>query len=163
MTLSPIGLHGIDRPTNQSQDLIWQLPSKALHRPIIPTLGETVTSRRSTRTDPHLTPTQSYPTMFTIVILLMLLIFVLTDANAATYPNGFGSNFSITGMIDRFKLHVCILDLAGRHHHHHHHHVGCSCIYVDLLGAITKLGLANAITCTTDLPPFRFLRVVGES
>ena len=47
-----------------------------------------------------------FPTKFTIAIFVfMLLIFVLTDANEATYPIGFGSNF----MIDRFKL--C---LAGR-------------------------------------------------
>ena len=37
----------------------------------------------------------------------MLLIFVLTDANEATYPIGSGSNLFI--MIDRFKLY-----LAGR-------------------------------------------------
>ena len=75
-------------------DLIWQLPSKASHRPTIPTLGETVTSSRSTNADPHLTLTQSYPTKFTIAILFfMLLTFVLTDANAATYPIGFVLTF----------------------------------------------------------------------
>ena len=57
--------------------------------------------------DPHLTLTQSCPAKFTIAILFfMSLMFVLTDANAATYPI----------MIDRFKLH-----LAGRHHHHKRH------------------------------------------
>ena len=52
-------------------DLIWQLPSKASYRPTIPTLGETVTSSRSTNADPHLTLTQSYPTKFTIAILFL--------------------------------------------------------------------------------------------
>ena len=34
--------------------------------------------------------------MFTIAILFyMLSTFVLTDANEATYPIGFGSNFSL--------------------------------------------------------------------
>ena len=47
--------------------------------------------------DPFITLTQSYPTMFTTAILFifMSLIFVLTDANEATYPIGFGSNFSL--------------------------------------------------------------------
>ena len=36
-------------------------------------------------TDPYLTLTQSYPTMFTVAILFMVLIFVLTDASAGTY------------------------------------------------------------------------------
>ena len=39
-------------------------------------------------------------------------MFVLTDANEATYSIEFGSDFSLC-VIDRFKL--C---LAGRHHHH---------------------------------------------
>ena len=39
-------------------------------------------------TDPYLTLTQSYPTMFTVAILFMVLIFVLTDASAATYSIG---------------------------------------------------------------------------
>ena len=34
-------------------------------------------------------------TMITIAILFLLLIFVLTDANSATYPIGHGSNFSL--------------------------------------------------------------------
>ena len=42
----------------------------------------------------------------------MLLIFVLTDANEATYSIEFGSNFSLR-WID--LSYVC---LAGRHHHH---------------------------------------------
>ena len=59
-------------------------------------LGETAISCRSTCTDPYLTLTLSYPTMFTIAILFfMLLIFVLTDANEATCPIGFGFNFSL--------------------------------------------------------------------
>ena len=83
-------------PGANQPDLIWQLPSKASYRPTIPTLGETVTSNRPTSTDPHLTLTQSHPTMFTIAIFrFMLLIFVLTDANEATYSIEFGSNFSL--------------------------------------------------------------------
>ena len=85
-------LPGVNQP-----DLIWQLPSKASCRPTIPTLGETETSNRSTSTDPYLHPRSIlFPTKFTIAIFVfMLLMFVLTDANEATYPIGFGSNFSL--------------------------------------------------------------------
>ena len=41
------------------------------------------------------TPDQSYPTRFAILFHFMLLIFVLTDANEATYSIEFGSNLSL--------------------------------------------------------------------
>ena len=56
--------------------------------------------RSQPRVDLHVltltfTPDQSHPTRFAILFHFMLLIFVLTDANEATYSIEFGSNFSL--------------------------------------------------------------------
>ena len=79
-----------------SLDLIWQLPSKASYQRTIPMLGEIATSSRSTCPDPYLysRPILSYKTC-NFDFYFMLLIFVLTDANEATYSIEFGSNFSL--------------------------------------------------------------------
>ena len=56
--------------------IVYGTSVHAQHAPAIPTLGETVTSSRSTNADPHVTLTQSLQLRY----FLMLLIFVLTEA-----------------------------------------------------------------------------------